>query len=210
MLKARLSAYGSDMRVLSVLIGTKKWKQRFLAFAGGSPRDFLRILKTSVDEAVRQDPNATKIHQKIKETALDNFCVERSRELTTPRLLERLKVVGLLDFTVSDFAKNLGIGTQSARNYIRSLVKAGMIRQDLEPVYTRTAGAPPALYLISDSRVGRVVQADLTLDQFVKSKVKACPEGHAIAREWDIWVSALGNCAVCGANIDHETKKARN
>lgn len=186
---------------LSWFLGAEPWSTWALTFAEGSPRNFIRLLRRYVDEAVRAatSPSGVEITNATRTLGIDGYSYDRALELCTSAHLNRIKRVGLLDFTIAAVAAALEVQPDAARRHVRAWEARGVVSATIDKASPGATGRPEVTYVITSVNVARHVLPETSLDDLMTEHVRYCAAGHPNLRDWEMWDddSILG-CISCG------------
>ena len=203
MIERRLSAFrpeGSASQI-SLISGTGDTHEWIMAFAQDSPRNLKRILKQIVTEQLRISSGSTTISREARMAGINEFCRMRALEVAGSKALDQLRRTHHADFTVSGVAIALAVGQQSVRGYIRNYEGHGIVERVPATESPGAVGAPATSFAIQDIRVAREVFPELSLNDFIKRKIRTCINGHFVIRDWELWSGGYHSCEDCGAQV---------
>ena len=147
-------------------------------FANRSPRDLIRVCQKIVAEQQQIDSGADLLGMTAIYRGIDEFCDQRVEELYESRHLQRFRRIGSyanhVDFTIGHLANDVFKEKQvSTRNWIKQWKDTGMIA-DLGRIAS-TSGNKVKLYGVRDIRLARTMARQLNPQEFLRAKVKVCP-----------------------------------
>ena len=203
MVKARLGAYRSppttEVALGTILPGQHERDLVYL-FAQNSPRDLIRILNHCVAELTRFEPEKRELTSEAVSRGINTFCGMKAFELVDTVSISRLRQIHLVDFSIATASEHMDVGQGSVRRYVRDWERLGHVVKLQAQERTGGVGPPAISYGISDLRVARVALGDLSFDEFTQMKVRICPSGHAVVRDWGQWDEDYRHtCGTCGA-----------
>ncbi len=147
-------------------------------FANRSPRDLIRVCQKIVAEQQQSDSRADLLGKAAIYKGIDEFCDQRVEELYESRHMQRFRRIGSysnhVDFTIGHLANDVFKEKQvSTRNWIKQWKDSGMIA-DLGRIAS-TTGNKVKLYGVRDVRLARAMGRHLGTEEFLRAKIKACP-----------------------------------
>ncbi|MCA9848392.1 MAG: hypothetical protein KC472_10495, partial [Dehalococcoidia bacterium] len=170
-------------------------------FSENSPRDMVRMLYRML---VEEERLRVGLGHRISTTAaiagIQAACEERAQELIPEQMLNELRRLRRVDFTITELANDIfRITSPAMSNKIRTWETKGVVERVQD---TRSTGSrPPNRYAISDVRVARVVMQNLDFFQFLNQKLAVCPTcDETLIRDWDEHTEHLCRC---GANVQY-------
>jgi hypothetical protein len=199
MLVRRLEAFSEgkvkDLSQLTNAELVEPLQKLAVLFAGGSPRDMIRICREIVTEQLQVSPESTSIEMSAIVQGISKFCLRRAQELVSAQFYRELVKVGRLDFTATYVAHEIfKFDVNSARTKIRQWTQAGAVGRVGE---LDSGGHPIYQYAVRDLRIAKAMCSHLHLFDFVRKKLRACSRCDAIMiRDWDLGLGQT--CQSCG------------
>ena len=154
-------------------------------FAGGSPRDMIRICQDILSEQLQVGPEEEKIGLQAILLGIEKFSTRRARELLTQQVLQELTKTARLDFTTNYVANDVfKIEVNSARNKISQWMKTGAVEK-VGQLYT--GGRPIYHYAVTDLRIAKAILPQVSLVDFLNKNLNFCEKcATPLARNWDL------------------------
>jgi hypothetical protein len=132
-----------------------------------SPREVIRILDTVIrehDDQYATDANAPRLIAVTIDRALDKYAVDTVVRVFTRAHIQQIKKLGMPIFINKDVQQAFKTNDQSARNRIRAWLDAGFVTQTgSRPAEGGTGGKPSFEYTVTDHRVRRMLERELSL-----------------------------------------------
>ena len=153
-------------------------------FAGGSPRDLIRLCSKIISEQEVIDDSRTRIGWKAIFRGIDEFCKDKTANeifKTDEQDLRRFQRIGAhaghVDFTIPYVASEvLQEHPSGTGNRLRKWKAQGLVIQVGKIAgATKNKGKRIKLFVIEDVRLARHIVSEISTKDFIASKVKQCP-----------------------------------
>jgi hypothetical protein len=132
-----------------------------------SPRELIRVLDTILrehDDQHAAEAAAPRLLAASIDRALDKYAIETVKTVFKRPHLQQIQKLGLPVFINKDVQQSFKMNDQSARNRISAWVDAGFVTQTgSRPAEGGTGGQPSYKYTVTDHRVRRMLERQLSL-----------------------------------------------
>lgn len=205
-LRAFSSGKLSSLNEKSEPVGDFLIDELALIFANHSPRDMIRIGAQIISEQQEIELFSSRITTEAIERGIEKFCSRRAMEIISDKALHDLKKVQEVDFTIPHIASNVFREKQTnTRNRIHKWRKEGII-VDIDTVANPNPqkNKPVKLMGIRDIRVGKTMNQNMSVLDFLNSKYKRCPGcGNTVLRDWGTQYTDT-RCNICKFDLLEE------
>lgn len=206
----RLKAFSggklSSLNSKSELVGDFNIDELALIFANHSPRDMIRIGAQIISEQQEIKLFSDSISAEAIERGIEKFCSRRATEIVSDKALHDLKKVQEVDFTIPHIASNVFREKHTnTRNRIHKWRKEGIIF-DIDTVANPNPqkSKPVKLMGISDIRVAKTMNQNMSVLEFLHAKYKRCPGcNNTVLRDWGTQYTDT-RCNMCKFDLSEE------
>lgn len=205
MLNKRCAAYSSDTRDNALdLFVSDRGLGRVILFSEFSPRDCIRICSRILSEQFKENPYSLKFEMNVVNNSIDLFCKEKVSEfLKSDGNIRHLSKVGLVSFTIEKLVANkVASDSAAARNIIQPWNTADLIKKI--GLVNRRGKKAVNEYAFVDVRMARYACMSVSLDDFVKSKVRRCKKEGCKTFAYREYSKAIYQCVHCSSVLEEE------
>jgi hypothetical protein len=187
----RLRAYShrriSQLAQISESLTSHTIDEMILIFAHYSPRDAIRIGNQIISEQRELDAASRKLTRDAILRAIEKFCLQKAKEMITPKTLQDLRRINSVDFTIPYLANIIFREKQtSTRGRIfKWKTESAIVDVDRVDEPESLNGVKVKLFALDDIRVAKEVCKDLDVITFLNQKYRLCAAcSTAVLRDW--------------------------
>ncbi|APH39775.1 P-loop ATPase, Sll1717 family [Methanohalophilus halophilus] len=155
-----------------------------ILFAQKSPRDVIRIIQDIIAEQREINPYARKISSSAIMKGIDIFTQTKASEIVDISTLRELRKIGQVEFTINYLANDV---YKCKQDTVRSKIKRWSDLGIIENIGKEKGRKKPVnKYCISDITIAKCIFPELSIEEFLNSKYRKCPNcGADLFRDWD-------------------------
>lgn len=175
MLSKRVKAYSKGkVEKFENLFENRKSLGRVILFSELSPRDCVRICNRILSEQFKENQHSQKFSENVVNRSIEHFCKEKAQELiVNPTNYKYLTKTNQVSFTIEELVINkVAADSPAIRNIINPWTSAGYLKKI--GLVDRKNAKSVNEYAFQDIRLAFVATPKLSLDEFVKHKVRRC------------------------------------